>query len=82
MREKILISHVVAEDHATTFIPPPEAVEIFAPGGSIPKLACLAISSCITVCVAPVSGQVVTITPSFSFPAGANHNNRGGVGLL
>ena len=29
----------------TTFIPPPEAVEIFVPGGSIKRLACLAISS-------------------------------------
>ena len=69
-------------DSPTTFIPPPEAVEILVPGGLIARLACLAISLCMTVCVAPVSGHVVTIIPSSSFPAEASHNNNGGVGLL
>lgn len=64
------------------FMPPPVAVEILVPGESINKPACLAISSWITVGVAPVSGQHVTIIPDSSCHAGASHNSNGGVGLL
>lgn len=69
-------------DSPTMLMPPPVAVEILVTGGSINKFACLAISSWITVCVAPVSGQHVTIILASSFPTGVSHSNNGGVGLL
>ena len=49
-------------------------------GRKITKLACLATVSHTTDCVAPVSGQHLTSISESTFPAGASHKRRGGVG--